>query len=73
MPRPKKRQTFPELLRETIQQSEKSRYAIAKETGVSAGVLSRFVSGERSITIDTADKLCHALGLTVKTKTKVAS
>ena len=66
MPRQKKRQTFPELLRKTIEQSGKSRYAIAQETGVSAGILSRFVSGERSITIDTADKLCHALGLTMK-------
>jgi plasmid maintenance system antidote protein VapI len=54
------------MLRNAILKSEKSRYAIAHETGVSAGVLCRFVNGERSITIDTADKICHALGLTMQ-------
>ncbi len=66
MPRQTKRTSIPDLLRDTINRSDKSRYVLARETGISAGVLSRFVNGERSITIDTADKLCHALGLTMQ-------
>jgi len=36
-----------------------SRYAIAKETGISDSVLSRFVGGDRSLTLETATKLCR--------------
>jgi plasmid maintenance system antidote protein VapI len=32
-------------------------YRIAKDTGISQPALQRFVSGQRGITLDTADKL----------------
>jgi DNA-binding Xre family transcriptional regulator len=62
--------SFSELLRKTILNSGKSCYQISAESGVDQGTLSRFMTGKRSIKLDTTEKLCHALGLTI---TKVAS
>ena len=39
---------------------------IAKGSGVSQSIVNRFVTGERSIGIDTAAKLCAYLRLTLK-------
>ena len=36
---------------------------ISLETGISSAVLSRFVRGERTLTLPTADKLARYLGL----------
>ncbi len=52
-----------EQLRAAVAESKLSAYALAKESGVSAAVLSRFLSGERDITLGTAAKLAHVLGL----------
>lgn len=54
-----------EQLRAAVAESKLSAYALAKESGVSAAVLSRFLSGERDITLGTAAKLAHVLGLTL--------
>ena len=43
--------------------SGESEYAIGKATGVSQSVLSRFVNGERGISLETAAKLCSYLEL----------
>ncbi len=56
--------TLAETIRQAILDSEITRYRIAKDSGVGAGVLSRFVHGG-SISIDTADKLCKVLGLSL--------
>ena len=47
-----------------------SQYQIAKESGVSAGIISRFVHGQRFISLETAEKLCTALGLELTEKEK---
>ncbi|MES1213409.1 MAG: helix-turn-helix domain-containing protein [Singulisphaera sp.] len=49
--------------RRTIVESGESEYAIGKATGVSQSVLSRFVNGERGISLETAAKLCRYLEL----------
>ncbi len=54
-----------EQLRAALAESKLSAYALAKESGVDAAVLSRFLSGERDITLGTAAKLAHVLGLTL--------
>ncbi len=54
-----------EQLRLAIEQSGKSRYRIAQESGVAEAVLSRFMSGERDLKLSTANKLCEAMGLRV--------
>lgn len=41
-------------------------YSLSKASGVSEGVISRFVRGERSITFETGEKLCKVLGLSLK-------
>ena len=68
MPKRKQSTSLPDLLRKSIMESDKTNYVIARETGIAQSVLSRFMTGERSITIDTADKLCQAVGLTVTRK-----
>ena len=54
-----------ETLKFAIANSDKSRYAIARESNVSEAVLSRFVNGERGITLETASKLSTVLGLSL--------
>ncbi|MCE3019059.1 MAG: helix-turn-helix domain-containing protein [Pirellula sp.] len=60
-----KRVAIDVTLREAIQ-AYGTAYALSKESGVSEPVISRFVRGERTITLDTAAKLCKALGLSLK-------
>jgi transcriptional regulator with XRE-family HTH domain len=50
-------------LRKAILQSEMSQYRLAKLSGVSEGVISRFVRKERDIGLKTAAKLAATLKL----------
>jgi hypothetical protein len=50
-------------LREAIRNSGKSVYQIAKAANVSQIVISRFLTGERDIRMETADRVAEALGL----------
>jgi hypothetical protein len=52
-----------EIMVERIREMQCSLGDLATESGVDAGVLSRFIRGERSITLDTAERLCGAIGL----------
>ncbi len=52
-----------EQLRQAILTAGVSRYALSKASGVSQGVLSRFVHGERTVTMDTAARIAAALRL----------
>lgn len=45
--------------------SGRTRYALAKRAGVAQSMLSRFVSGERALSLETAGKLLPLLGLAV--------
>lgn len=58
--------TLTESLKRAIADSGLSHYRISKETGVDASVLDRFVSGERDITLSTADKLAAFFKIDVK-------
>lgn len=53
-------------LREAIRNSGKSVYQIAKAANVSQVVVSRFISGERDIRMQTADRLAEVLGLEIR-------
>jgi transcriptional regulator with XRE-family HTH domain len=55
--------TFPEKLRREIQRRELAMYAIAKATGIDKGQISRFVSGERGLSIEGITEICKLLGL----------
>lgn len=59
-----------ESIRLAIEASGKTRYRIAKESGVSAGQLSRLVNGERGMTVDTIERLADYLGLRITIEPK---
>jgi hypothetical protein len=59
------RKTFTQTLRAAIRKSSKTRYVIAKESGVSEATLSRFVHGSDMRT-DTVDYIVDALELELK-------
>jgi transcriptional regulator with XRE-family HTH domain len=52
-----------EQLREAIRASGESLNHLGKRTGVGPDRLSRFLRGERDLTLTAAEKLCFALGL----------
>jgi transcriptional regulator with XRE-family HTH domain len=52
-----------EQLRQFILDCGESRYALSKRTGVDQPTLSRFVNGERPLTLDKIDTLAQFLNL----------
>jgi antitoxin component HigA of HigAB toxin-antitoxin module len=52
-------------LQAALKACNKTIYAIAQESGVSAPIIQRFLSGERGITLETAGKLATYLGLSL--------
>jgi plasmid maintenance system antidote protein VapI len=54
------------LLRGAIRTAGKSVYAVSKEARVSQAILSRFLRGQRTLTLETADRLCQTLGLELR-------
>jgi hypothetical protein len=52
-------------LQAALKACPKTVYAISQESGVSAPIIQRFLSGERGITLDTAGKLAAYLGLSL--------
>ena len=47
---------------EAIEASDKTRYRIAKDTGISQPQLSRLMTGERGLSIDALERLADYLG-----------
>ena len=68
---PKKTYTISGQLRAAILAAPVTRYRIAKETEISASVLSRFVNGKSGLDLPTVDRLCEYLGLELQSKGKV--
>lgn len=60
------RTKLPETIRKAIQDSGLNRFAIEHLSGVNRATLGRFVRDERTITVETADRVLAALGLSVK-------
>ena len=61
--RRKAAKTISEQLREAIGKSSLSAYELAEAAGVDRSVLSRFLNGKRSITLETFDRLAEVLKL----------
>lgn len=61
-----KRESLPDKLRAAIRKSGKTVYRVALESGVAHPVILRFLSGERDIRLETAEKLALSLGLELK-------
>ena len=56
-------QSIADSLKQAIKASDRSVYQIAKESGISQIVVTRFLTGERDIRMATADKLARVLNL----------
>jgi len=54
---------FTEALRQAIRDSELPYLKLEQKTGVHRASISRFMTGERSLRLDVADKLAAYLGL----------
>ena len=63
-------ESFTEQLRRAIRESEMSRYALWQATGVDQGTLSKFLSGQHGLSLDSVDKLVDVLGLTLTSRKK---
>lgn len=58
----RKSQRFSEQLRRAVRKSEKSRYRIARETGIHESTLSRFLNQGFGLSMESIDRLCDCLG-----------
>ena len=63
MPKP---QSLSGVVQRAIRADGRSLYRIAKDSDVAVAVLQRFMSGERGITLRTADRICPVIGLELR-------
>lgn len=61
----KKSDSMPEVIRAAIQADPRTVYRLCQESGIDPAVLGRFVRRERGLNLETADRICHVLGLTL--------
>ena len=59
----KRRLSLSDELRQAVERSGLSRYSICQQTGIDQGSMSKFISGERGLAIESIDKLAELLGL----------
>lgn len=59
---------FSEQLRQAIRECPMSRYEISRQTGIAQSTLSKFVQGERGLSMASIDQLIACLGLELKRK-----
>ena len=59
-----------EQIRRAIRAGKKTRYRIAKETGIPESQLSRLMSGEKGLSIESLERLADCLGLHVVVRPK---
>lgn len=62
--------TVSEQLREAIDTSGQSRYAICKALKIDQAQLSRFMVGQRGLSVTVLDRLCDYLGLELRPRRK---
>jgi plasmid maintenance system antidote protein VapI len=61
-----KPKTWAETLRWAIAARTQSSYELSKRTGVAASMINRFRAKERSLTLETAERLGRAVGVTLR-------
>jgi transcriptional regulator with XRE-family HTH domain len=54
------------LLKREIENCGKTRYQISQETGLEQSALSRFINGERSLSLESANILLEYFGYEIK-------
>jgi plasmid maintenance system antidote protein VapI len=68
MPKPTPRPTIAEELRRKVRECGLSVNAVAKAAGVAQPVLHRFMTGERDLTLSTAQRLADHFGLELRAR-----
>ena len=63
MPKKKQRTSLSDELRQAVEQSGLSRYSIWQQVGIDQGTMSKFMAGDRGLSIESIDKLADLLGL----------
>jgi transcriptional regulator with XRE-family HTH domain len=66
------RETLTEQLRRAIHDCGETRYSLAQRTGIAQSTLSRFVTGDRGLSMEALDRLFDALDLEVKSRKRKA-
>lgn len=66
----KQRTKLSDQIRQAVEGCGQTRYAIAKTTGIDQSTLSRFVSGERGLPMQTLDRLADYLELSITMKSQ---
>ena len=64
------RSTLTDQIREAVKLSKLTSYQICKETGIQNSSMSRFLSGERGLSLAHLDKLAELLGLRIASTRK---
>lgn len=59
-----------DAIRAALEKSSKSRYRIAKESGIQASQLCRLLQGERQLKVQTLEQIAEALGLEIVVRPK---
>ena len=57
-------------IRRAVEASGKTRYRIAKESGIAESQLSRLMSGERGLSVECLERLADSLGLEIAIRPK---
>jgi hypothetical protein len=66
-PKPSPR-TISGQLRQAVQESGLSAYRLAADSGLNVAAVLRFKSGERSLSLESADRLAAPLGLELRSR-----
>ena len=64
------RKSIIETLRRAIEDSGYSQYQLSILSGVNRAQINRFVKGERTLTLESAERIAEALELELKSKKK---
>ena len=59
-----------DAIRRAIEVSDKTCYRIARDTNIAPSQLSRLLSGERGLSVETAERLAEYLGLQIVIRPK---
>jgi transcriptional regulator with XRE-family HTH domain len=62
--------SWEDVFRTACKAYQPSLYALCKQAGVDQGQLSRFMAGQQSLGLATAEKLARVLGITLQTAPK---
>ena len=66
----RRRQKLTDQLRQAIRDAGVTRYKISQETGIYESTLSKFIHGERGLSMDSLDRLGEYLKLEITTRRK---